>query len=80
MQRSIIHGVPYFVDTAGKVYLYEPFVEKHTHIGNLVDGNVVPLENIKSTIESRVSAWRGGQVVRKRKPDESEEESAYAES
>ena len=80
MQRSIIHGVPYFVDGASNVFLYEPFTEKPTPFGKLVDGNVVPLQNIKSTIECRVNAWRGGQVTRKRKPDETEEESAYADS
>jgi hypothetical protein len=69
MQRQIIHGIPYYVDSKNKLYTYS---DDSVHIGSYNPTNSVVeyIEGIHATLGDSVKQWRIGQSSRSRKPED----------
>ena len=67
MQRQIIHGVPYFIDSQNKLYLWES-EEPAYYIGTYApDTKTVSYEpNCIKKLSERLDIWRNNQVPRTR--------------
>ena len=71
MQRQIINGLPYYIDSCKKLYT---FTEEPVHIGKLIEGNVTIDPSIYENIDKQVKTWRESQVARIRKPTETKKD------
>ena len=69
MQRLIVHGVPYYVDSQNKLFTYDT---ESICIGtySAEDGEVAIDANVREQLKSKVIEWRGKQQPRTRKPQE----------
>ena len=65
MQRQIINGVPYYIDSANKIYTYtdEPSV-----IGEFTDGLLTINQAAYESLNAKLTEWRNSQFARTRKP------------
>jgi len=65
MQRQIINGVPYYIDSANKIYTYtdEPSV-----IGEFTDGLLTINQAAYESLNAKLTEWRNAQSARTRKP------------
>jgi hypothetical protein len=67
MQRLIVHGVPYYVDSQNKLFTYDT---ESVCIGTYTDGEVAIDANLREQLKSKVTEWRSKQQPRTRKPQE----------
>jgi len=67
MQRIIVYGVPYLVDTLNRVFVCDGSTEP-TEIGTYGEGHVTIFESARPVLEQRAEVWRQEQVARTRKP------------
>lgn len=65
MQRQIINGVPYYVDSAKKIHTY---TDEPSHIGNLADGLITINPLAYESLNAKLAEWRNAQSARTRKP------------
>jgi hypothetical protein len=65
MQRQIINGVPYYVDSSKKIYTY---TDEPSIIGNLTDGLVTINPLAHQSLDAKLAEWRNAQSARTRKP------------
>ena len=69
MQRQILDGVPYFLDTQNRVYLWDaegPSFQVGSY--DPVAKQVKFHDNLLTSLESRLALWRAKQQARPRKP------------
>ena len=66
MQRIIVYGVPYLVDTLNRVFVCDGSTEPR-EIGTYGDGHVIIHESAKPGLKESAEVWREGQVARTRK-------------
>ncbi len=69
MQRQIIHGVPYFIDGANNLYLWDTETPAH-RVGSYskATDSVTFTDNHLSQLTDRLQVWRSKQAARPRKP------------
>jgi hypothetical protein len=69
MQREIIHGVPYFLDSKQQVYLWEPDASPCA-IGSYdkQSKQLAFREGLLPSLQDRLAKWRSEQQPRARKP------------
>jgi hypothetical protein len=72
MQRQIIYGVPYYIDSANKLYTYS---EDKIHIGSYLNNTVTLVSGILETLDGKLKMWRDEQSARIRKPQEPKKDS-----
>ena len=65
MQRQIINGVPYYIDSAKKIYT---FTDEPSHIGQFTDGFVTINPDSYMSLSAKLAEWRSNQSARTRKP------------
>ena len=65
MQRQIINGVPYYIDSAKKLYT---FTDEPNHIGKFSDGLVTINPASYESLNEKLAEWRQSQNARVRKP------------
>ena len=65
MQRQIINGVPYYIDSANKLYT---FTDEQNHIGQFTDGHVSINPSSYESLNAKLAEWRESQNARVRKP------------
>ena len=68
MQRQIIHGVPYFIDGANNLHLWDTETSAH-RIGTYskATDTVTFTDNHLTQLSDRLQAWRSKQAARPRK-------------
>ena len=69
MQRQIIHGVPYFIDGANNLHLWDTEAPAH-RIGTYskATDTLTFTDNHLTQLSDRLQAWRSKQIARPRKP------------
>ncbi len=68
MQRQILHGVPYYVDSSSKLYTY---TDEPIHIGSVSGDGAVTIRNgAYESLDAGLAEWRSKQSARSRKPQE----------
>jgi hypothetical protein len=65
MQRQIINGIPYYIDSAKKLYT---FTDEPNHIGQFSDGLVSINPASYESLNTKLAEWRESQNARVRKP------------
>jgi hypothetical protein len=65
MQRQIINGIPYYIDSAKKLYT---FTDEPNHIGQFTDGLVTINPASYESLNAKLTEWRDSQNARVRKP------------
>ena len=71
MQRQIINGIPYYVDSSNKIYT---FTEEPSHIGQLAEGIVTINPSSYESLDRKLKEWRESQSARSRKPTETKKD------
>lgn len=68
MQRQILYGIPYFIDSAHKLYTWDR-ESTPQHIGqyNPSDKTIQFKDNHLNGLSNRLAEWRASQVSRLRK-------------
>lgn len=69
MQRTIIHGVPYFTDALNRLFTWDSEAQPHP-IGafNQTTNTITYTDNHLTQLSQRLQTWRGAQTARLRKP------------
>ena len=69
MQRLIVHGVPYYVDSQSKLFTYDT---ESICIGtySAENASITLNANTRDQLKSKVTEWRDKQQPRTRKPQE----------
>lgn len=70
MQRQTIHGVPYFIDSSKRLYVWDTEASP-AHIGtyDAATDQVTFLPSALSALGDRLQHWRSKQSARPRKPN-----------
>lgn len=69
MQRTIIHGVPYFTDALNRLFTWDTEAQPHP-IGtyNPTTNTITYADNHLTQLSHRLQTWRASQSPRLRKP------------
>jgi hypothetical protein len=72
MQRQIINGIPYYIDSSNKIYT---FTEEPAHIGQFTEGILTINPSSYESLDRKLKDWRESQSARTRKPTEAKKDS-----
>lgn len=69
MQRTIIHGVPYFTDALNRLFTWDTEAQPQ-HIGTYqpITNTITYADNHLTQLSHRLQTWRASQTARLRKP------------